>query len=103
MSSDNAVNIQQNDNEGTLTHLLTISPEVQRITKDTQDTIDKQPKQIDEQNESAAGMTSLLQRIKIDSMTLKREHSCLRYSQKPAWCSPIPKLKRVRRQISWAF
>ena len=48
MSSDNAVNIQQNANEGTPTHLLTISPGVHRIIKDMQDTIDKQTKQIDE-------------------------------------------------------
>ena len=48
MSSDNAVNIKQNANEGTPTHLLTISPEVQRIIKDMQDTIHKQTKRIDE-------------------------------------------------------
>ena len=48
MSSDNAVNIQQNAKEGTLTHLLTISPEGQRIIKDMQDTIEEQTNRIDE-------------------------------------------------------
>ena len=48
MSSDNAVNTQQNANEVTPTHLPTISPEVQRIIKDMQNTIDKQTKRIDE-------------------------------------------------------
>ena len=44
MSSEIALNIQQNANQGTPTHLLAISPEVQRIIKDIQGTIDKQVK-----------------------------------------------------------
>ena len=107
MSSDNALNIQQNANEGTPMHLLAISPEVQRIIKVMQDTIDKQTKRIDEL-ERKCNRTDFIvttngnrmNKLEERTLMLERYSKFKRYSRhaKLAWYSPMSKLNRVRCQ-----
>ena len=83
MSSDDAVDIQQNANEGTPKHLLTILPEVQRIIKGIQDTIDKQTKRRDEleRKSNRTNFTVTTQRNRMNELE-ERTLLLERYSRK---------------------
>ena len=101
MSSNNDANIQQNANEGTPTHLLTISPEVQRIIKDLQDTIDKRTKRIDELERKCnrTDFTVTTNRNRMNELEERTRQTCLTFSNVEVESSPMSKILSILNYV----